>query len=1287
MWSPSNLKLFQTLWGTFWLLFSSLTIVGAVVLVLLRLTLPVANHFTPQVEEWISTESGVPVTLGDLSITLEGRFLTLRVEQVSVSTPEGEPHIAFEAGEVQFDLMRSLQQGMPYTTRFLLERPVLAVVHREDGRFQMAGAMGADQEGSAPPALVAWLLGQPRLEVREGVLQIETQQRSLLQWGFTGINLQLINSGYRHQATGTVQLAGEQANPVEVQLEWFGDLLNPQGWDGQLYLKGVEQPMMALSGGSGNPLAPILQGEADLEFWGEWLSGQLEKGRGTLQRDPRYLDLPGLASGSFYWKKQGREAWQLQVDQLVWGGEEKTERSSHPSSAKVVRKQSPQGREMLLGAIDYIRLVSSPELSGLHATVAHGDSGVMVTGGIHQLQFRSFPKEASLFNEVEAKMVLDQISIAGTRKMAGYGVAGVNGVLHLNEQQGYWLPQPGQLQLGLGALYPDYQPLELKKGLFHWQQQKSSVVVTLDQLSGQWKGVELEGATQLLLPQGKQAPLIDLALVFDAQRVTDVVSQLPRAALDPELMAWLQQSLQSGRLQRGEMRLQGPLDQRFPYEKGEGHFSVAMALENLYLQYDPEWPSISHSHALLRFDQSEMSVVLNGGKLDGNLIHRVEAKGKTVGNHPLQVQGRLVSSSERLMRSLEQTPLRGTAQQLNAVLDLRGYALLDLDLKIPLDEQPTTVKGRVELHDNLLTVRDIDLPLKQLRGNIEFTEAGLSIDGMKGELLGGPVELSAFTAQEGEQQQVVVNLGGEMQGGHLKSWLALPVMQQKLFWSDGKTPWDGRLTINEEKLQLHLHSKLAGIALQAPAPLNKQSSDHWPTTLTLEMAQGLVSKLRVSTPERLLAQLGQDQGKEEAPPRWRGEIRLGALDSGIAAMPLRAGVTLQGGFEEINLDRWYALWKEQLGKEEQSRLARFNVDQILVSADQAALFNQQLKNLSLVMKQGEDGHWGIGVSSEQIEGTIQVPATEEETLVVDLQHLQLYRDDELATSGALEEIDPAQFPPMRVTSRQTEMNGINFGLLQLETVPIAGGLKVERAMLQSEAMRAVINGRWLQRGGRPLSQFTMQVEGERLGGILGLFGYRGEIDRGKSVISIEAGWADSPLAFSLDKLQGTLGVSVAQGQLLDVEQGVGRVFGLLGIHTLVRRLTLDFSDLTDKGFAFDTIAGDFELKEGNAHTRNLVIDGPSAMIKVDGRTGLVAQDYDQVVTVSPKISETLPATGALVGGPAGAAVGSVLLLYQKLFQEEGLAATRYQLSGGWEDPQLEEILPNVPVHEPDASIN
>ena len=129
--------------------------------------------------------------------------------------------------------------------------------------------------------------------------------------------------------------------------------------------------------------------------------------------------------------------------------------------------------------------------------------------------------------------------------------------------------------------------------------------------------------------------------------------------------------------------------------------------------------------------------------------------------------------------------------------------------------------------------------------------------------------------------------------------------------------------------------------------------------------------------------------------------------------------------------------------------------------------------------------------------------------------------------------------------------------------------------------------------------------------------------------------------------------------------GAGRVFGLLSIATLPRRLSLDFSDLTDKGFAFDGIHGDFSLESGDAYTQNLLLKGPAAEIGMVGRTGLARHDYDQTVVVTGSLGQSLPAAGLIAGGPA---VGAAMLLFSQIFKEplKGMARGYYRITGPWE---------------------
>lgn len=162
------------------------------------------------------------------------------------------------------------------------------------------------------------------------------------------------------------------------------------------------------------------------------------------------------------------------------------------------------------------------------------------------------------------------------------------------------------------------------------------------------------------------------------------------------------------------------------------------------------------------------------------------------------------------------------------------------------------------------------------------------------------------------------------------------------------------------------------------------------------------------------------------------------------------------------------------------------------------------------------------------------------------------------------------------------------------------------------------------------------------------------------------------MQFSLDKLNGDLSLDIRNGQLLELSPGAGRVFGLLSLQTLPRRLTLDFSDVFKKGFTFDRIKGSFLLERGDAYTTNLYLEGPAARIDISGRTGLSVKDYDQLVTVTPHVTASLPLAGALVGGPVA---GGVLYAIDKLFKTtiDKISQVQYTITGNWDEPRVVKL--------------
>jgi uncharacterized protein YhdP len=251
------------------------------------------------------------------------------------------------------------------------------------------------------------------------------------------------------------------------------------------------------------------------------------------------------------------------------------------------------------------------------------------------------------------------------------------------------------------------------------------------------------------------------------------------------------------------------------------------------------------------------------------------------------------------------------------------------------------------------------------------------------------------------------------------------------------------------------------------------------------------------------------------------------------------------------------------------------------------------------------------------------------------------------------------------------------GEARLETWPTDQGMHIDQLRALSPSVQLTGSGDW--NGSAADSRTTMRVRfaADDLGKMLNAFGYNGLVSGGKTNDELDASWPGAPSSFSLANATGTLAVHVDDGRIPEVGPGMGRLFGLVSLTELPRRLTLDFGDVFGKGLGFDSIKGHFRLADGNATTSDLVIKGPAAQISITGRTGLRAKDYDQEVIVVPHVGNSLPVVGAVVGGPVGAAAG---LAVQGLLGK-GLnkaASARYAITGSWDKPVITLIEKRVP---------
>ncbi len=121
------------------------------------------------------------------------------------------------------------------------------------------------------------------------------------------------------------------------------------------------------------------------------------------------------------------------------------------------------------------------------------------------------------------------------------------------------------------------------------------------------------------------------------------------------------------------------------------------------------------------------------------------------------------------------------------------------------------------------------------------------------------------------------------------------------------------------------------------------------------------------------------------------------------------------------------------------------------------------------------------------------------------------------------------------------------------------------------------------------------------------------------------------------------------------------------MQSLVKRLTLDFSDLTRGGFAFDTLQVDSKITNGVLSTDNGRIIGPHASVLLTGSADFNTETLDSRVVVLPDINAAGASLAVAIVNPI---VGVSTFIAQMLMREPlaRLFSTEYTVKGSFDNP-------------------
>lgn len=769
-------------------------------------------------------------------------------------------------------------------------------------------------------------------------------------------------------------------------------------------------------------------------------------------------------------------------------------------------------------------------------------------------------------------------------------------------------------------------------------------------------GGELRGGVQIT---AGRRPFLDLYAVTQHADVAAAKRFWPVNVMPPTAVEWLDRGLVDGKVVDGRVAFRGDLAD-WPFHNQAGYFIARAEVDDTTLVYHPQWPRAQGIHAVAQFINTGMQVDAQAGKTMGNSIQSASATIADFGDVLLELEVKAAGSAGNLLNFLRDTPIgRRYAEPLK---DLVVDGKFDGGFKLVLpvhDTQQMTLVGNAVLNARKLEQLRYDQHFVDVSGSVRFSQSGLAADlldvGFRGRRAKLSIDVGSFVVDPA--QVFEARLSGLFPASEV--FADMPVLAPVVARLRGESVWNALVSVapldsGEAAVRLAIDSNLIGTAIDLPAPLDKLAAASWPLHIALNLPYaGQLAQVQLFDRLAISAQLPADD------KAFAMRLRFGAGDAGA---PPAAGMLIDGRITQFDAGGWIALLNDgQTG-------AGLLLPQVDVRADEALLGGRQFKDVGLHIDNSLTAT-RVTLDGAAIAGELDFPhGAGSRGIVARLARVHWPDAPPGAADGSMmAAVAPASVPPIDLQVEDFRLGEAMFGRARFKSHPDGSRMVVESIETQSPNVSMKASGEWSGTAGANQSRMQILLQAQSLGQMMDALGYPGLIDGGKTRATIDASWPGPPTAFALANLDGSLDIDIAEGRIPDAHPGAGRIFGLLSITEIPRRLSLDFSDFFRSGLSFNSIKGKFNLADGNAYTDGLHLDSPAAEIVLTGRTGLRARDYDQRLDVQPRAGAALPLIGAAAGGPVGAAAGLVVqgILNKPISKA---VARQYVVTGSWEKP-------------------
>ncbi len=1226
----------------------------AAYLALGRQFFPYIETLKPEVEIWLSSQVGAPVSIGQLRGDWERFNPVVRLSDIQVGQ-----NLTIEAMTLAPGLYESVSRGGLAFIRFELDNFSAELFQTASG-WQMKGLAAADADGVKLNDLI--LLLQRQQEVRFSNTHLTIRPLTLPAFDLRLNQARLGGMGGDNGLVADAVLRAQGFNiPIQLQVETTQD---PERTNLAYFKHGAIDIAPWLQGVGPQVKQALVAGEYWVNFdqhhWKD-LTTRLHAEAIELVGSAATLKLQDLRAEAYLEHRiDGFDGW-LNLLQGSANGQ------ALPSTQAHIRRQSDrlslQWDRLAVGLLG--QWLGLNDRNGFWA-------GLQPSGFLDQGRLTRVDRQPESLRLTTA--VTDLVT---TPVQAVPGVERFNGSMQVNGARGQLTLAADDVPIYLPDLYTKPLALSAAAVQIAWQVDpehglfsQGSAALTLAVPSVNGLAIDQPLPLQLLwhsmapTSRARQAGTngaLEIQVKGNQMDAPWVRFLANSRLLEPEAVRFVETRLRQGDFSRAELNYLSSSDKQ---RRRHSQFFINTSVPDLEMDFLDNWSPVTGVAGEFALTNAGLSLNAYQGRYPGFALSKM-ALALNFSDDRMTIDMTAKSSPRDALKFLQNGPLQLAAQASIADWSASdGEVDLALELDWPLQPESEPELALVaDLQGVTVQLGALDLALTDINGQLIYqSQVGLSSAALT---LTHQGLVQRVTLVGDGATALTLNVSGDTPVNYWGARIDDPFLGAQAV----NIAHNSLITIAPNKTRIQSQSDLVGLELPLPAPLTKDAQEAMALALNINFDQRGWTTISANLDKTLSGYLELDAHNEVR----RGTV---AINEALQVRPDN-GLYFDIQVEQADADSWWRYLQsfDQRYPSTVSNRRSFEsqIAAISIKAEHLVYLAQPWTRVATTLLRANDA-WLISFSSDEGQAEVSIPHGPE-PIFADIQWVALTTGtDEIPFADQLDPLLkylPSDVPDLSMQINKLIWNKRDLGNWRAE-------VRVKDAVMSAtdivgEMTGATLNGEllWSQTQGKHKSRFNGSIRTANLQDVLTTWGYAPVLTTRDGHLDIDTFWQGSPAHFDFKRLQGAIRLEFNQGAILDVPEYEGvKLIGLLNFTRVLNRIALDFSDLLRTGITFDTIAGELLFDRGFARVgEKLVIDGSATKFRFNGDADLLSDELDVDMTLTVPLSSTFPLVALLAGVSPQAA--AAIYVTERVFnnQLERLSSARMQITGSFEAPE------------------